>query len=202
MHIEEFFPPYGIQISAAELTMRPIRESDLEKLISTLEKPIYNDPNVDYAFPWYKLDRLSRARSVFEYQSKWKTESTAHDWRIPFLVLIQDEIIGSQEIQAKDFLNTKTIISGSYLFLAQQGKGYGKLMRQMILALAFDYFGAEYAYSEAAIANGASRGVSRALGYTETIGETVAMRLAKKDFIRPTIPLQIKGAENALFGAW
>jgi RimJ/RimL family protein N-acetyltransferase len=59
----------------------------------------------------------------------------------------------------------RTVHTGSWLGRAFQGRGIGRLMRQAILALAFDHLGAEVAETEAFLDNPASNRVSLAVGY-------------------------------------
>jgi RimJ/RimL family protein N-acetyltransferase len=61
-------------------------------------------------------------------------------------------------------LHLRTVRTGSWLGLPFQGQGYGKAMRQAVLALAFDGLGAEVAETEAAVDNLRSAGVSRSVG--------------------------------------
>ena len=70
----------------------------------------------------------------------------------------------------------RSVASGSYLGLAHQGQGTGKLMRHALLHLAFAGLGAREARSEALAGNDASHGVSRALGYVEDGTETMSPR--------------------------
>jgi RimJ/RimL family protein N-acetyltransferase len=80
-------------------------------------------------------------------------------------VLVDDEVVGQQNITAADFLTLRTVNSFSFLRLRDQGRGLGKEMRSAILHLAFGGFGAVRAESDAFADNVASQGVSRALGY-------------------------------------
>jgi RimJ/RimL family protein N-acetyltransferase len=66
-------------------------------------------------------------------------------WHLPFAVWHQGVIVGQQDILARDFLQTHTIESGSWLGRAHQGQGIGKEMRAAVLHLGFDGLGAKRA---------------------------------------------------------
>jgi RimJ/RimL family protein N-acetyltransferase len=84
---------------------------------------------------------------------------------LTFGVWVRGEPAGFQDLVGREFLKLRTVRSGSWLGLPFQGRGIGKLMRQVVLALAFDHLGAEVAETEAFLTNPSSSGVSRAVGY-------------------------------------
>jgi RimJ/RimL family protein N-acetyltransferase len=73
--------------------------------------------------------------------------------------------VGFQDLRGDDFAIFRTVGTGSWLGREFQGRGIGRLMRQAILALAFDHLGAEVAETEAFLDNPASNRVSLAVGY-------------------------------------
>ena len=87
---------------------------------------------------------------------------------------------GAQDVSAERFGERRTVTSGSWLTLDAHGNGYGRLMRQAMLVLAFDHLGALRAESAAVVGNAPSYGVSRACGYIDNGTEisTISMRAA------------------------
>ena len=86
-------------------------------------------------------------------------------WSIPFAVLERGQVVGIQEVGAKEFTTTRTVTTGSWLVQHAHGRGIGKEMRAAVLHLAFAGLRAVEAYTDAFEDNPASLGVTRSLGY-------------------------------------
>lgn len=78
------------------------------------------------------------------------------------------EVLGEQQVSAKNFQVTRAGYTGSWLGLRHHGQGIGTRMRLMALHLAFEGLDAAemVSESEAYDDNPASNAVSRRLGYT------------------------------------
>jgi RimJ/RimL family protein N-acetyltransferase len=81
-------------------------------------------------------------------------------------VFSSGEIVGEQQVSAKDYPVTRSGDTGSWLGRRHHGQGIGTRMRLMVLHLAFEGFDAAEMVSEAHDDNPASNAVSRRLGYT------------------------------------
>jgi RimJ/RimL family protein N-acetyltransferase len=88
-----------------------------------------------------------------------------NNWRLDFVVVVGERIIGMQSLEGEDFLVLRTVDGASHLARDTRGHGWGKQARRAVLALAFGPLAAEYAITCAWHHNAASLGVSRALGY-------------------------------------
>jgi len=86
-------------------------------------------------------------------------------WRLYFVVVVDGEPAGMQDLIGTDFSAFGTVDSFSWLSPDKRGGGLGKEMRQAVLHLAFDGLGAREANSEAFLDNHASNRVSEAVGY-------------------------------------
>lgn len=86
-------------------------------------------------------------------------------WRLYFVVVVDDEPVGMQDLIGTNFSAFRTVETFSWLGPDVRGRGLGKEMRQAALQLAFAGLGARQADSGAFIDNHASNRVSRALGY-------------------------------------
>jgi RimJ/RimL family protein N-acetyltransferase len=86
-------------------------------------------------------------------------------WRLYFVVVIDGEPVGMQDLIGIDFATFGTVTTFSWLSPDVRGGGLGKEMRQAVLHLAFDGLGAREASSDAFFDNHASNRVSQALGY-------------------------------------
>jgi RimJ/RimL family protein N-acetyltransferase len=86
-------------------------------------------------------------------------------WRFYFVVMVDDNPIGMQDLIGANFAALGTVSTFSWLQPSSRRRGTGTEMRSAILHLAFAGLGAREASSEAFADNEASNGVSRALGY-------------------------------------
>ena len=77
------------------------------------------------------------------------------------------ELVGMQDLHARDFAQTRHVETGSWLGLPHHGRGTGTLMRQLVVGLAFDELGALDCGSGYIVGNHASAAVSRKTGYVE-----------------------------------
>ncbi|WP_442543211.1 GNAT family N-acetyltransferase [Arthrobacter sp. KN11-1C] len=128
-------------------------------------------------------------------------------WTILLGIWHNNEFIGCQDVEAKNFASLKTVSTGSWLKKSAQGQGLGKEMRAAALSYAFDFLKTEEATSEAAAWNKQSLGVSASLGYGfngsyrdqwgADVVEVQRVRLAPEAFIRPDWKLKVDGHEAA-----
>jgi RimJ/RimL family protein N-acetyltransferase len=118
-----------------------------------------------FAVPWTDLPSPAFERSAFQFhvgqRANWRPEA----WNLPFGVWVDGAPAGMQDLGARDFATYRTVNTGSWLGQSFQGRGIGKLMRQTVLALAFDHLGALVAETEAMVGNPASSRVSVGVGY-------------------------------------
>ncbi len=106
-----------------------------------------------------------RARNVLQ-NHWWARGDWARDnWRLLLAVFRGAQVIGQQNLSARDFSLTGEARTGFWVGQQFQGQGYGTQMRAAALALAFDGLGARRVTSTAFAHNDASRAVSRKLGY-------------------------------------
>jgi RimJ/RimL family protein N-acetyltransferase len=120
-----------------------------------------------FATPWTDLPSPEFERSAYQFMIGRRASWRVDDWALPLGVWESGQAAGIQELMARDFSAMRTVGTGSWLGRAFQGRGVGRLMRQAVLALAFDHLGAEVAESEALLDNAASLAVSRGVGYSD-----------------------------------
>lgn len=158
-----------VHIHAGELELAAYTSADRDDYLSFMSSlQLWEDPNVPYFFPWFRAfanDPQRQALNSVERIASCVADLGPELWNLPLLVRHQGQIVGTQDLRAVNFAQTRTISSGSLLDLRYQGRGFGKLMRRALLIFAFDYLGARRAYSGAHKENAASRGVSLACGY-------------------------------------
>jgi RimJ/RimL family protein N-acetyltransferase len=158
-----YWPLPGLRLRTPDLLLRPTTEADLPAVAATLSADIATNPQLP-RFPGLG-ERTSRAVSA--HQSYWQSLGnwSVDNWRLDFVVVVGERIIGMQSLEGEDFLVLRTVDSATHLARDTRGHGWGKQARRAVLALAFGPLGAEYAITSAWYHNAASLGVSRALGY-------------------------------------
>ena len=207
-----FWPLFDLRLTTPDLTLTVATEADQ----ATLSDLLPDDVELDPALPEYPIDDRRIRRGISTHQSYWMAFGgwRPESWMLPFSVFREGELIGLQRLEGDDFAATRTVDSFSLLSRSVRGKGYGKQMRDAVLALAFGPLAAERAITSAWQDNLASLGVSRALGYVpngealcrrgDGVDVMVHLRLDRADWLarsdRPSV--EIAGFEpcRPLFG--
>ena len=201
-------PPFGLVLRAGDLTLRPLTDADLPEYAELLRRPIFEDPQSPAMFHWYRAEPDTRVRNALSFQWQLRSTFSPEKWTLPLGIWTDGRLIGCQDVSAQRFAERRTVSSGSWLTLDAHGQGYGTLMRQAMLVLAFDHLGAQRAESAAAIGNRPSFGVSHACGYREdgthmsTLpGHAVLEQrflVTPETFRRPHAPVEVEGVTAQL----
>lgn len=207
-------PPFGLVVRAGDLTLRVLADADLPEYAALIRRPIFEDEGASYVFGWYRAEPDERVREALRFQWRLRSGLGPEEWTLPLGIWAGGRLLGVQDVAAERFAERRTVHSGSWLTRDAHGRGYGRLMRQAMLVLAFDHLGAERAESAAAVENHRSAAVSRACGYedngiqmsTEPGPVTLQQRfLVTPDTLRrPDAPVEVEGVTQelkALLGA-
>lgn len=178
------WPLHGIRLRTVDLDLRVMAEGDLSTLLTLLPDDLQMNP---HATRYAGLDDRANRRAVLA-QGYWRALGmwSPDDWALPFVVRTAGPeggddsgastsrlgspgtVLGVQWLEGPDWRADRTVDSSSWLVPGARGRGLGTQMRAAVLALAFGPLRAEAAISSAVVDNGASLGVSRALGYRDT----------------------------------
>jgi RimJ/RimL family protein N-acetyltransferase len=160
------YPPLNVQVHTPRLSLLGATDELLERLVPTVRKGVVTEP------PWPFDDPMSLYEDSPEREWRWlravwsgRGRVSAGQWRLYFVVVIDGEPVGMQDLIGTDFATFGTVTTFSWLSPDVRGGGLGKEMRQAVLHLAFDGLGAGEAGSDAFFDNHASNRVSQALGY-------------------------------------
>ncbi|GAC1442295.1 MAG: hypothetical protein NVS3B26_19970 [Mycobacteriales bacterium] len=148
-------PLFGLRLRLGDVLLRPLAEIDLPLLVAILPDDVELDPSLPPDRPQALCQSYWRARS------QW----SAQDWVLSFLVQHREQVVGVQVLEGKDYGLLRTVDSSSWLVPTARGRGIGKAMRAAVLDFAFDSLHAQAAITAAWHDNEASLGVSRSLGY-------------------------------------
>ncbi len=201
--LAELYAPFGLRISAGDITLRLFRDSDLPAYAELISSPLFPDETAPHVFDWWARDPVVRLREGQQWLWRARAGLEPRNWTLTMAVFDGDRLVGSQDVAARDFSTRRVVDSGSYLRLDAQGGGIGTLMRQMILVLAFDHLGALRAESGAIVGNERSLAVSRRCGY-QLNGTKITMNgdrrvemqrtvVTPTTFIRPEIDVSVRG---------
>jgi RimJ/RimL family protein N-acetyltransferase len=160
------YPPLNLQVQTPRLTLAGATDELLEQLVPVVRAGVadaepwpFDDPSSLYADSpdreWRWLRGIWRGRARVEPDF----------WRLYFVVLVDGEAVGMQDLVGVDFARFGTVTTFSWLAPGHRGRGIGKETRAAILHLAFAGFNAREAESDAFTDNEASNRVSQSLGY-------------------------------------
>ena len=160
------YPPLNVQVHTPRLSLLGATDELLERLVPTVRKGVATEP------PWPFDDPISLYEDSPEREWRWlqgvwrgRGRVSASSWRLYFVVVIDGEPVGMQDLIGIDFATFGTVTTFSWLSPDVRGGGFGKEMRQAVLHLAFEGLGAREASSDAFVDNRASNRISEALGY-------------------------------------
>ena len=159
-----YWPLSGLRLTTADLELRPMTEADLGPLAELVPDDLEMDPAAT-GYPGMSDQQVWRG--IVVHQEYWKAYGTwrPDSWRLQFTVRHAGDRIGVQALEGDDFARLRTVDSFSWLVPGVRGRGFGRQMREAVLALAFGPLEAQAAITSAWHDNQASLGVSRALGY-------------------------------------
>ncbi|MBL7255763.1 GNAT family N-acetyltransferase [Paractinoplanes lichenicola] len=160
------YPPLNVEVRTPRLTLAGASDKLLERLVPVVRAGVAD------VEPWPFDDPISFYADNPEREWKWlqgiwrgRGRVTPELWRLYFVVLVDGEAVGMQDLVGRKFTQFGTVTSFSWLAPGRRGQGLGKEMRTAILHLAFAGLGAREASSDAFADNAASNAISRGLGY-------------------------------------
>jgi RimJ/RimL family protein N-acetyltransferase len=158
-------PLFGLSIRTPRLTISMPTDPELLELLALIEDGIHDPSWMPFRIGWTDVPQPQRNRESLAHWWRLRAQWTPQDWSWCGAVRCDGELVGVQDLMAKDFGLLREVSTGSWLGQAHQGAGIGKEMRAAVLHLAFEGLGALRACSGFVDGNEPSRRVSEALGY-------------------------------------
>lgn len=207
---DQVWPVLGLRLTTADLLLRPAVGDDVVALGAAVPADLELDPaSARYAV----TEGANRCAAIV--QGIWRAWGTwtAEAWNLPFTVVHDGVVVGSQSLEGERFGVVRTVDTASWLVSSVRGRGFGRQMRTAVLTLAFEHLGAEAAITSAWHDNYASLGVSRRLGYLDNglelhprleRGETARdemlhLRITKQEWLaREQLPVTVVGVGGCL----
>ncbi|MDR2996745.1 MAG: GNAT family N-acetyltransferase [Microbacterium sp.] len=204
MDLRDVFPPFGLRIEAGPVTLRPITDDVLPKLIDIALAGVHDPSFMPFYYPWTDAPEGKLPTEFAQYHWGTRARWSKDAWTLEFAVEYEGTIVGAQGFSTHDYLVTRTGETGSWLGRAHQGRGIGTRMRQAICAFLFDHLDAAEITSGAFSDNPASLAVSRKSGYRPDGRQRLSRRgevavnqrlvLTPEDFVRGD-EITVTGAE-------
>ncbi len=189
---DALWPLFGLRLRTPRLELRIPTDDDLGGMVAAVQAGVLGDEPFPFTTAWVLEPEPQRTRSILQFHWGCRSRLTADTFNLPFAVVLDGTIIGTQGIGGTDFAARRTVDTGSWIAKPWQGQGFAKEMRAAVLTLGFDHLGAHVATSGARVTTERSIKVSGGLGYRENgrspfrfgdeIGEMLAFRLDVADW--------------------
>lgn len=163
--LRDLWPLYDLRLTTGDLELRYPREAELPEFADVIERGIHPPDEMPFGIAWTDLPAARRNVESYQWWMGSRGRWAADNWTLALGVWEGGRPVGFQDLRGPEFLTYRTVASGSWIGREFQGRGIGQLMRQAVLALAFDHLGAQVAETEAFIDNHASNKVSLGIGY-------------------------------------
>lgn len=205
MNLAEIWPPYQLVITSGDLELSIISDEDVPEFVELVLDGIHDPDFMPFGVEWTDAPREELPANFVRFHWESRAAVTPEDWALRFAVRRKGELVGTQDVAAKDFMITRSCSTGSWLARRFHRQHIGTRMRRGVCAFAFDELGAKRMTSGAFADNAPSLGVSRNVGYRPNGMESVARRgvaadhqsllLTPDTFVRGNDPITIRGAD-------
>lgn len=207
--LSDYFPMMGLRLRTPRLELRLPSDEDLAGLAHTALEGVHDPQEMPFLVPW--TDKPPEEMAMGLVQHNWATMAawTPENWALNMAVVHEGNVVGVQDLRARNFAVARQVSTGSWVGLRYQRRGLGTEMRAAVLHLAFAALDALEARSGVFEGNTASERVASRLGY-EADGTAlfavrdrrvreVRYRLDRENWERHrTVPVQITGLEPCL----
>ena len=160
-------PPLAVRVETPRLELHGATDDWLERLAPIVRSGKAGDDPPPYDDPFWAYETDPDLRVQKWLRGVWRGRGTVtpERWRLHFVVVVDGEPFGMQDLIGDEFESFGTVETHSWLSSDIRRRGIGTEMRSAILHFAFEGLGAEEAHSEANADNAGSNGISRRLGY-------------------------------------
>jgi RimJ/RimL family protein N-acetyltransferase len=203
-------PLYGLRLLTPRLELRLPADVELVELAHLAEQGVHPPEEMPFFVAW--TDGIGKPGFVDDFVAFHRGARDAwrpNDWHLILGVWAGDEVMGTQGIEGKDFVGSRTAETGSWLGQRFQRRGFGTEMRAAVLELLFRGLDGRAATSGALDGNTASERVSEKLGYVVSgEGEASPRGVPVRELhfqiereawaARERIPVEIVGLEPCL----
>ena len=142
---QECWPFSGLRLTTPRVELRFATYDDLLALAQLAFDGIHDEADMPFGVPWTDAPAEERARATMQWHWRMWSALSPDEWHLPFVVLVDDVVVGTQELSATQFRVRHEVSTGSWLGRAHQRQGIGTQMRAAVLEFAFMHLGAMWA---------------------------------------------------------
>ncbi len=133
----DHWPLLGLRLITPRLELRlPIGE-ELGHLADLAAEGMHDPGSRPFLVSWPGLPPKDRARALVQRHWRHRGDWSAGDWSLDLAVFADGQVVGQQDISARDFPVLREVSTFSWLGVRHHGKGIGTQMRAAALHLAF-----------------------------------------------------------------
>jgi RimJ/RimL family protein N-acetyltransferase len=168
------WPLFDLVLQTPRLVLRLPSDTELDVLAKQAVGHVVPPEQMDFmSTGWTQLESPEFERSFLQFHWRIRAEWKPEAWNLDLVAFDGAEPVGTFGLMAEAFAERRVAKTGSWLLPAWRGRGLGVEGRAAVLQLAFAELDAQVATSSAHEDNGASLGVSAALGYERTRTEAI-----------------------------
>lgn len=172
----DHWPLLGLRLITSRLELRLPSGEELGELADLAAEGMHDPGSTPFLVSWPGLPPRDRARALMQRHWRHRGDWSEDDWSLDLAVFADGQVVGQQEISARDYGILREVSTFSWLGVRHHGRGIGTQMRAAVLHLAFAGLGATDAVSGAFDDNASSLRVSEKLGYRPDGIERLAAR--------------------------
>ena len=159
------WPLLGLRLITPRLELRLPAGEELGELADLAAEGMHDPGHRPFLVSWPALPPKERARALMQRHWQHRGDWSVDDWSLDLAVFADGQVVGQQDISARDYPVLREVRTFSWLSPRHHGQGIGTQMRAAALDLAFAGLGATNATSGAFDDNVPSLRVSEKLGY-------------------------------------
>jgi len=161
----DHWPLLGLRLITSRLELRLPTSEELSDLADLAAEGMHDPGSKPFLVSWPSLPPKDRARALVQRHWRYRGDWSADDWILDLAVFADGQVVGQQEISARDYRVLREVSTFSWLGVRHHGQGIGTHMRAAVLHLAFAGLGATDATSGSFDDNPSALRVSEKLGY-------------------------------------
>ena len=133
----DHWPLLGLRLITARLELRLPAGEELGHLADLAAEGMHDPGSRPFLVSWPGLPPKDRARALVQRHWRHRGDWPAGDWSLDLAVFADGQVVGQQDISARDFPVLREVSTFSWLGVRHHGKGIGTQMRAAALHLAF-----------------------------------------------------------------
>ena len=161
----DHWPLLGLRLNTGHLELRLPASEELSDLADLAAEGMHHPGSRPFLVSWPGRAPKDRARALVQRHWQDRGDWSTSNWSLALAVFADGQVVGQQDISARDYPVLREVSTFSWLGVRHHGKGIGTQMRAAALHLAFAGLGATDATSGAFDDNISSLRVSEKLGY-------------------------------------